>query len=297
MGFILDGLDTESYDRSYSDRELFVRIIGYFKPHRAKMLGVAALILLDSVAGTATPILISSVIDMINERSTTQWMVVAVLGLLLMGVIAWVAGYIRRLASSKIIGDVVLKVREDVFAATIRHDLSFYDEHASGKIVSRVTSDTQDFSSVVTLVMDLISQVLLVIILIIWLLRINVWLTLLLIGVTPIAFAVALSFRRIAREVTRKARRINAVINAQIQESISGIMVAKAFRQEHAIYNLFKSNNKQSYQVGLRRDMTYNGIFPILSLASGMASALFLYASGLATRSSISPGNWYLFMQ
>jgi ABC-type multidrug transport system fused ATPase/permease subunit len=37
------------------------------------------------------------------------------------------------------------------FAATIRHDLSFYDEHPSGKIVSRVTSDTQDFAEVVNL--------------------------------------------------------------------------------------------------------------------------------------------------
>ena len=45
---------------------------------------------------------------------------------------------------------MVLKLREDVFAATIQHDLSFFDEHPSGKIVSRVTSDTQDFSDVVT---------------------------------------------------------------------------------------------------------------------------------------------------
>ncbi len=297
MGFILDGLDTESYDRNYSDRELIKRIIDYFRPHSVKMMVVAALILLNSVAGTVTPILISGVIDNIQKQPSIQWFVLPVVGLLLMGLISWIAGYVRRMTSSKIIGEVVLKVREDVFAATIRHDLSFYDEHASGKIVSRVTSDTQDFSSVVTLVLDLISQILLVVILIVWLLRINVWLTLLLIAVTPIAFIVALSFRRIAREVTRKARRVNAVINAQIQESISGIVVAKAFRQEHAIFQLFKGNNKQSYQVGLRRDMTFNAIFPVLALASGLASGLFLYASGIAARSSISPGNWYLFMQ
>ena len=57
-------------------------------------------------------------------------------------------------------------MREDAFAATVRHDLSFFDEHPSGKIVSRVTSDTQDFSNVVDLVIDLVSQVLLVVILV-----------------------------------------------------------------------------------------------------------------------------------
>ena len=71
------------------------------------------------------------------------------------------------------VGAVVLKLREDVFEAVIRHDLSFYDEHPSGKIVSRVTSDTQDFSDVVTLVTNLISQVMLIVLLVVWLVRIE----------------------------------------------------------------------------------------------------------------------------
>ena len=49
------------------------------------------------------------------------------------------------------IGDVVLKLREDAFDAVLKRDLSFYDAIPSGKIVSRVTSDTQAFSNVVTL--------------------------------------------------------------------------------------------------------------------------------------------------
>ena len=51
----------------------------------------------------------------------------------------------------------------------------------------------------------------------------------------PVAAAIALSFRRIARTVTQRARRVTARINAQIQESVSGIMVAKAFRRAHRI--------------------------------------------------------------
>jgi len=76
----------------------------------------------------------------------------------------------------------VLRLREDVFSAVIHNDLSFFDQHPSGKVVSRVTSDTQDFSEVVTLTMSLLSQVLLVAILAVWLLNINAWLTLLLVA-------------------------------------------------------------------------------------------------------------------
>jgi len=298
MGFILDGLDSEAYDRTYSDRELLSRIIGYFRPHTRRMILVAAMITLDSVAGTGGLILVSNAIDIVAQSPSVEAMLLMAGGVLLMGVAAWTFNYIRQLFSSRVVGDVVLKIREDVFNATIRHDLSFYDEHPSGKIVSRVTSDTQDFSEVVTLTINLLSQVLLVVILSVWLFSINVWLTLLLLGMTPIAVTIALSFRRIARRVTRRARRVTAKINAQIQESISGIMVAKSFRQERAVYDDFATTNEQSYQVGLRRGLTLITVFPVMGLASGLGVATLIYAGGLATGGgTVSPGNWYLFMQ
>ncbi|MGZ6387320.1 MAG: ABC transporter ATP-binding protein, partial [Ktedonobacteraceae bacterium] len=59
MGFIMDGLEAEAYDRTYSDRYLIARIIGYFRPKLRMMLSVAALIILSSLLDTAFPILIS----------------------------------------------------------------------------------------------------------------------------------------------------------------------------------------------------------------------------------------------
>jgi ABC-type multidrug transport system fused ATPase/permease subunit len=298
MGFILDGLDTEAYDRNYSDRELVSRIIGYFRPHARPMILVAIMIALNSAAGTGGPIIISKAIDIVAVNPSVDVMLLMAGGVLLLGAAAWVFNYVRQLFSTRVIGDVVLKLREDVFDATVGHDLSFYDEHPSGKIVSRITSDTQDFSNVATLVMDLLSQVLLVVILAVWLFSINTWLTLLLLGMSPIAAAIALSFRRVARRVTQRARRVTAKINAQIQESISGIMVAKSFRQEHAIHATFGANNEQAYQVGVRRGLTLNTIFPVMGLASGVGVAMLAYAGGLATRGAgVSAGDWYLFMQ
>ncbi len=303
MGFILDGLDTEAYDRSYRDRDLLVRLLSYFRPYRRQVILIAVAITLNSAAGTGGPILISKGIDLLRvygrgDRAPTGTILLLVGGVLLLGVSAWVFNYIQQLFSARVVGNVVLKLREDVFDATIRHDLSFYDEHPSGKIVSRVTSDTQDLSEVVSLVTNLLSQVLLVGILSVWLFSINVWLTLLLVGFAPVAAIIALSFRRIARTVTQRARRVTAKINAQIQESVSGIMVAKSFRQEHAIYATFDANNRQAYAVGLRRGLTLVSIFPIMGISSGLGVALLVYAGALSTRAgAVSPGNWYLFMQ
>jgi ABC-type multidrug transport system fused ATPase/permease subunit len=298
MPFILDGLDTEDYDRHYSDRELLGRIVAYFRPHRRQMVLAAVVLTLNSAAGTAGPILISKALDLVKTNPSTAAILMLSLGVLLLGIFAWGFNYVRQLVTARVVGDVVLKLREDVFQATVNNDMSFFDEHPSGKIVSRVTSDTQDFSDVVTLVLDLASQVLLVVLLTVWLLTIDVPLTLLILAMAPIAFAVALAFRRIARRVTRNAKRVTAAINAEIQESISGIVVAKSFRQEQAIYDRFSRNNRQAYRVGLSRGLTMNSIFPILGAASGLAVALLVYAAGGAIRTrGFSPGDWYLFMQ
>jgi len=297
MGFILDGLDTESYDRSYSDRRLVRRIISYFRPYTRKMILVGLMLTLNSAAGSGGPILVSRAIDLVNQNSSTRFILLMAAGVLLMGAARWGFNYIRQWFAAQVVGDVVLDLREDVFEATIAHDLSFYDEHPSGKIVSRVTSDTQDFSNVATLVMDLLSQMMLVLLLAGWLFAINARLTLLLLAMSPVAVGIALSFRRLARRVTRRARRVTAKINAQIQESISGIMIAKSFRQERAIYDTFVANNDQAYQVGLRRGLTLNTIFPVMGIASGAGVAVLVYAGGLAVRGGLSTGNWYLFMQ
>ena len=64
------------------------------------------------------------------------------------------------------------------------------------------------------------------------------------------------------------------------------------------IRDSFDAINQQAYQVGLRRGLTLNTIFPVMGLASGLGVATLIYAGGLATRTgAVSPGNWYLFMQ
>jgi len=298
MPFILDGLDSEDYDRTYKDRELLGRIAGYFRPYRHQILFTSLMLTLNSAAGTAGPILISKSLDLVKINSSFHVLLLLSLGVLMLGVFAWGFNYIRQVFAARVVGDVVLRLREDVFNSVVHNDLTFFDRHPSGKIVSRVTSDTQDFSDVVTLVLDVISQILLVLLLAIWLLTINVRLTLLIVAMSPVAFIIALRFRKIARRVTRNAKRVTAIINAEIQESISGIVVAKSFRQEQSIFDRFLENNRQAYRVGLARGLTLNSIFPILSTASGLAIALLVYAGGAASRSgSISPGDWYLFMQ
>ena len=72
MGFVLQGLDKEAYDREYNDRELVRRVLAYFRPHARTMATVAVMIVLGSVTGTAVPILISRGIDALGPEGGQQ---------------------------------------------------------------------------------------------------------------------------------------------------------------------------------------------------------------------------------
>src|SRR5687767_10213583 len=166
MGFIMDGLDAEAYDRQYNDRDLVKRIIGYFRPEVGRMLIVALAIALTTLANTIVPIYISKALDWIQVDQAAGRIVQITVVLLLLACSGWVFNAIHRWFASQAVANVVLKLREDAFDAVLERDLSFYDQFPSGKIVSRVTSDTQSFSQVVTLTMDLLSRVLIVFVLI-----------------------------------------------------------------------------------------------------------------------------------
>jgi ATP-binding cassette subfamily B protein len=122
-------------------------------------------------------------------------------------------------------------------------------------------------------------------------------LTLALLAMTPVVLGVALSFRRLARYVTRQGNRAMANVNAAIQETVAGIAVAKNFRQEKAVYERFTTVNKQAYTINLRRGFVLANVFPALNIISGVGSALLTYLGGLAAGGGlISAGSWYLFL-
>lgn len=298
MGFIMDGLDAEAYDRQYGDRVLVNRIIGYFRPQARRMLMVSVAIVLTSLVNTGLPIFISKGLDQLKIDDSTATLLTITAGIVALGVLGWVFNAVRQWLSAEAIGNVTLKLREDAFDAVLKRDLSFYDTYASGKIVSRVTSDTQAFSQVVGLATELLSQILLVVLLIGYLFLVNVQLTLITLALSPFIVITALAFRKIARETVTSSRRVNAVVSSHIQETISGISIAKTFRQEHAIYEEFLGVNAQSYRVNLRTGYTFSSIFPILNLLAGVGTAALVYFGGVSAQAgNLTAGEWYLFIQ
>lgn len=298
MGFIMDGLTPETYDRTYSDRQLLGRILTYFRPRRGLLLFVAGLILLNSLANIVLPILLARGIDGLNRAVSPTAVAILVGTILAAGVLGWTSNFLRQWLTARVVGDLVRALREDVFRSVVKRDMAFFDEHSTGRIVSRVTADTEDFATVVTLTLNLLSQGLVVVLIIGVLFSINVRLALITLTIIPMIVLVAFAFRRIARDSVLRSQRALATVSANVQETMSGIGVAKAFRQESVIYDEFRQVNDQAYAIDLRTGFVFNGIFPILLTVAGLGTTIVVYFGGLDVLSGgVTAGDWYLFIQ
>jgi ATP-binding cassette subfamily B protein len=296
MGFFA-GLNDEKYDRQYTDRELLRRILEYFKPQTTRFVWVLVLVVILAGIGAALPVVVARMVDLLKEQPSLQAISLVSLAVLVIGIGLWGLNWARRSLVVRAVGDVVLDLRTRAFRAAAEHDLSFYDQFSSGRIVSRITSDTNDFGQLVVIVTDVGSQIVQAIILGVVLFRTDLKLSLLLMVFLPVIFAVAAGFRVLARRVTKRGMKAMANVNAAIKETISGISIAKNFRQEESIFKSFDESNQQSYQVNVQRGFVLSLVFPTLNALGGIFVAILIYVGGLsAAQGIVTVGAWYLFI-
>jgi ATP-binding cassette, subfamily B, bacterial len=296
MGFFA-GLNDEKYDRQYSDRELTRRITGFFRSQVNQLVLASILIIILAFIGVALPVVVSRMVDLLQYQLTLQEIALVGVALMGVGVGLWGLNWARRSLIVRAVGDVVLDLRTRAFRAAAEHDLSFYDQFSSGRIVSRITSDTNDFGQLIVIITDVIAQMVQAVILGVILFRTEWRLSLLLLVFLPVIFAVAAGFRAMARRVTKHGMKAMADVNAAIKETISGISIAKNFRQEESIFASFDESNQQSYYVNVRRGFVLALVFPTLNALSGIFVGILIYVGGMsAAQGLISIGAWYLFI-
>jgi ATP-binding cassette subfamily B protein len=296
MGFY-EGLNEEKYDRQYKDSVLTKRIVEYFTVQRKKVTVIIFLVVLMAVISAAQPIVVSKGLDLLKNKPTIAASLIIGLVVLLSGVLEWGLNWIRRRLTVRTVGDVILNLRTLAFRAAVEHDLSFYDQFSSGRIASRINSDTNDLGNLVVILTDVSAQIFQAILLGIVIVRTEWHLSLLLFATLPFIFLIALGFRAMARRVTKSGMQAMADVNSAIKETVSGIAIAKNFRQENSIFGTFNTANQVSYRVNVWRGFILSLVWPSLNAMAGIGTAILVYAGGLsAAQGGVTIGAWYLFI-
>ena len=297
MGFF-SGLAAEKYDRQYSDKKLFNRIFDYFKPQSNRLYVVGVTILIRAVIEAFNPVIVARGLDRVTQQSISVEFILILSGIILaLGVLSWLANLLRRRFAARTIAELIRQLATDAFKASVQQDLSFHDSFKSGKIVSRITSDTREFGQLVTLSTDVIMQLISSIILAVVLIQTDWRLATAVFVLIPLLFFLVMRYRHAARKVTRDGMRAMANVNATIKETVSGIAIAKNFRQEDAIYEEFDEANQTSFEVNIKRGFILSIVFPVLRTIGGIATALLVYFGALTVLEGfVTAGAWYLFL-
>jgi ATP-binding cassette subfamily B protein len=269
-------LDAETrQDRSFSLGRLL-------REFRRPLAGGLVLVVLDAVAALLGPYLVKTGID--NGVQAGSGIVLAIAsGVFLLVTLADLVDEIAEtFVTGRLAQRVMLSLRIRIFAQLQRLSLDYYERELGGRIMTRMTTDVDQFESLIEngLLSALVAMVTFVgvgvaLILVNW--QLGLW-TLLV--VIPLAIATVV-FRRRAEVLYDEARERIAIVNADFQESLSGVRESQAFVHEGATRARFHGLGARYLETRLAAQRLVATYFPFVQFLSGVADAIVLGVGAL----------------
>ena len=289
---------------SLSDINIWGRILGYSTRHWPAL--VAAVLLSFFVTGgtLALPALLQHGIDgyitatnlhgaarLAGLASTSLWY-----GLLVLLVFA--TTFVQTIVLEWIGQTIMHRIRQDLFAHILRLDLQFFNDHPTGRLVTRLTNDIQNMYEMFTSVMvTLFNEMVRLLAIIVLLFLMNVELALLMTIFVPVAALVTVLFARLARAGFRAIRRQLVRLNSFLQEAISGMTILQLFGREGKSLREFEDLSHGYLQRTLSQIRLFGTFMPITEFMSSLATALILwYGGGEIIRSRLTLGELVAFI-
>lgn len=210
------------------------------------------------------------------------------------------ATYLSQLTFARVSNSIVRDIRLDIFQNLQRLGMSFYDQTAAGSIVSRVTNDTQAVADMFSTVFSsLVSSFLLFLVTLVTMFSLDWHLTIWILPFLPIIWFSIRLYRKLSNRLVKMTRQKLSDINVKLSESIEGMRIVQAFRQEKRLTDEFEQINGEHLDYA-NRSVDVNSLFlrPAMTLLQVLAYAVILTFFGLNWQfSGFTAGLIYAFIQ
>lgn len=288
--------DDEISGKAY-DARLMRRLAGYLGPYRIQATISIIAVILKAGSDVVGPYLVKVGLDRyLTQRATTagsNWLgsrlsndpyvglgqlaAMYMSALLLAYAFEFTQTYLMQWTGQKVMFDL----RSEIFRHMQRMHIGFFDNHAVGRLVTRLTSDVDAINEMFTAgVLSMIDDLFALTIMVIVMLNMNWWLALLTLSVLPVIVVVTHLFRKSVRESYRRVRAAIARINSFTQEHISGMSVVQLFNREERACNDFTAVNEQHMVAFKDTIFAYALYYPAVEILSSIAIALIIWRGG-----------------
>ncbi len=258
------------------------RFIAYYKPHKLIFTLDMIAAFFISLIGMVYPVVTNKMLnDLIPNRMYRQIVIAGILVLVLY-IIRMLLRYFVQYYGHMMGIKMQKQMRSDLFKHLERLPYSFFDNHETGSILTRITSDLFE---VCELAHHGPENLFICAVMIVgsfsYLCSIDVYLTLIIFACVPIMVAVSVIMRKKMREAFTERRKSNAVINAAIESSITGIRVTKAFTNADKEIEKFEVGNNMFVEASRKAFRAMAQFFSSTSFITDVFNVIILIAGGL----------------
>ena len=280
-------------------QNVFWRLLSYVKPYLFLTITALSFLLLTTVIRSIIPLLASYFIDHYVHQ-VTDGVLLVLGGYFGLYILQMLFQYIGNFWFAKVSYSIVRDIRQDAFSKMESLGMAYFDQTPSGSIVSRLTNDTESISEMFSgILSSFISAIFVVAVTLYTMFALEWKLTSLIVLFLPIIFILVNMYRKQAALVVEKTRSLLSQINSKLAESIEGIRIIQAFRQEERLSDEFEAIN-QEHLAFASRSMALDSLFlrPALSLIKILAYAFLMTYFGLDwSDAPVSAGLIYAFIQ
>ncbi|MBR2432040.1 MAG: ABC transporter ATP-binding protein, partial [Clostridia bacterium] len=259
------------------------RFIAYYKPHRLMLSLDMLAALIVALVGMVYPIITERMLnDFLNGTQTARKIIIASLIVLALYLVRLFLRYFVQYYGHIVGVRMQAQMRRDLFAHIQKLPFSFYDENETGKIMTRMTSDLFEVSELAHHGPEnLLISIATFVCAFIYLWSLDWALTLIIFACVPILIVIAVYFRKKMREAFTERRTSNAVINASLESSISGIRVTKAYTNSAKETEKFEVGNNAFVNACKKAYDAMGKFFAGTSFITDIFNVIILIAGGL----------------
>ena len=254
------------FERSMADGEILCRLFGYAKPYLKQFVVVGFLVLFSISYDIASPLIVGYIEELVVGDFELKSLYVSVAVYAGVLVFSMASTYLQAVILQRVGQRIISDLREDLFTHIESLSHGQLNDIPVGKLVTRVTNDTNAISMMFTnLFVNLTKNAFVILGILVAMLFLNYELTLMVLCFVPFILLFTVIFRKFSRRAYRKVKDATTDINTYLSENLSGIKVTQIFGREdekmeefrQKSQTLAKATQEQIFVFGVFRPLVY----------------------------------------
>ena len=278
-----DKKEAIGFDRHMKDSEIIKRIFVYVKPHWKKFLLVGLIMTFSICYDIISPLIMGDIVKLVQTdgfQMNEVFLRVGIYASIL--IVSMICTYCQAILLQSIGQKILASIREDIFVHIESLSHNQLNHIPVGKLVTRVTNDTNSISMMFThLLVNLIKNFLVVFGVLGAMLVLNYQLTLMVLCFVPFIFLFTLIFRKFSRRAYRKVKDGTTDINTFLSENLSGIKITQIFNREEQKKAEFAKKNASLEDARQKEILVFSVFRPVVYMLYISSVMCLFYLAGI----------------